>query len=310
MPSKKLGKGLGELLGEIEGAYASEFSNNDTKDLFVSVDDIVPNPYQPRKTFSAESINELADSIKSHGLLQPVVVIRGEEKGKYILIAGERRFRAVKQNGETKIQAIVTDYDLTYIKELSLVENIQREDLNAIEVARSYSELIEQYDITHEELSKKLKKSRSSITNTIRLLQLPTWIQDKVVAKELNAGSTKVLIGIKEEEQREIVEQIIAQKLPTSQVEKMVQEIKRGTQNPPDSDSSSETSQNDETEVKQNTKPVHIDETKIMSASFLLEKKKIKSSIDKNKLIIAFENDKEIDEFLNILRGFSSVASD
>ncbi|VAY86553.1 Chromosome (plasmid) partitioning protein ParB [hydrothermal vent metagenome] len=292
MQSNKLGKGLGELLGEIEGGGLLD---EDNKSLaLIDISDISVNPYQPRKYFDDSKLQELAQSIREHGLLQPILVVKTNDI--YILIAGERRLRATKLNGDSEIKALVLDYEISYIKELSLIENIQREDLNAIEIAKSYNELIEEYKITHEELANKVKKSRSTITNSIRLLQLPSWIQDKISSKELSAGQSKMLIGLEPKEQKKLVDIIIKDNLPSSQVEQLVKELK----NEKTSNSTSSKSTKKQIPNTNNSKNTKID--KILLASKILDNKNIKSSILDNKIIITFDDDKQIDDFLDLIK--------
>ena len=148
--SKSLGRGLGAILGEVAEAYENEFQSNEEgmqeRIVEIPLDEIKPNPYQPRTHFDEEAIKELSESIKRHGLLQPVVVIEQDEG--YVLIAGERRVRASRMAGFETIRAVVADIDRSRFRELALIENIQREALNPVELARSYKELIEEYGIT------------------------------------------------------------------------------------------------------------------------------------------------------------------
>lgn len=226
MKSKSLGRGLGAILGEVAEAYENELKDGDAKDRIVELplSKIVPNPYQPRVHFNEESINELSESIKQHGLLQPVVVIKqGDE---YVLIAGERRVRASKIAGLQTIKAIIADIDRSKFRELALIENIQRESLNPVELAKSYKELIEDYGITHEELSKVIHKSRTQITNTLRLLQLCDYVLDKIANSLISQGHAKVLIGLSEREQKVVCDTIIGQKLSVRETEQLVSDMK------------------------------------------------------------------------------------
>jgi ParB family chromosome partitioning protein len=284
MKSNKLGKGLGELLGEVESSYNNEL-NIQEGSIFVDIEKISVNPYQPRKYFNKNKIQELADSIKEHGLLQPILLIKSNNN--FILIAGERRLRATVSNGDNKIKALILDYEVEYIKELSLVENIQREDLSAIEIAKSYNELISEYNITHEELAKKVKKGRSSITNTLRLLQLPEWIQDKVISQELSAGQARAIINLSPKEQKQLVNDISQENIPTSKLEKIVKELK----NP-----------NKSTSKVSNKITQDINKDKISIITQILENKNIKSSVLNNKLIISLDKDMQIDNFLRLIR--------
>jgi len=221
--SQALGRGLGELLGEIEEAYDNEISPS--KDLLeIPLSNIKVNPFQPRKHFDEKALSELSESIKRHGLLQPIVVV--EEMDEYVLIAGERRFRASKMAKTKTIKAVVVSASSQEMRELALIENIQREELNAIELAKSYSELIEVHAITQEELSGLIYKSRSTITNTLRLLQLSPKAQKAVIDKNISAGHAKVMVNLSSKDQNILVDSIIGQKLSVREVEKMVKQYK------------------------------------------------------------------------------------
>jgi ParB family transcriptional regulator, chromosome partitioning protein len=221
-----LGRGLGAILEEVEEAYKQNSGSSDfVKEI--SLEEIIVNPFQPRKQFDPESIAELSESIKRHGLLQPVVVIRSNDK--FMLIAGERRLRATRLAGIEKIKAIVADIDKDRIRELALIENIQRENLNSIELAISLKELIEEHDLTHEELSDIVKKSRSFITNTLRLLQLDEYVKNKLMQNKITHGHAKVLVGLSVDEQKTIADSIIGQKLSVRDTEELVSKIKEPT---------------------------------------------------------------------------------
>ena len=229
-----LGKGLGDILSEVEEAYGKDLSHIDSFELEaqgarveeLGVDTITPNPFQPRKYFDENALQELSKSITEHGLLQPIVVIEKEDG--YLLIAGERRLRAHKLAKLTTIKAIIADVDIdeARLRELSLIENIQREDLNAIELANSYAELIEVHKITHDELSNIVHKSRSQITNTMRLLSLSSYAQKQVVSGKISQGHAKMLVGLDEKKQKIIIDTIIGQKLSVRDAEKMIKNYK------------------------------------------------------------------------------------
>ena len=232
-----LGRGLGDILSEVEEAYKKDLSDIESFDLEesgarveeLSVDSITPNPFQPRKHFDEEALKELSDSVKKHGLLQPIVVIEKEDG--YLLIAGERRLRAHKLAKIATIQAIIADADIDEfrMRELALIENIQRENLNAIELANSYAELIEVHNITHDELSSIVHKSRSQITNTMRLLGLSAYAKDKLSTGKISQGHAKVLVGLDEKIQKIIIDSIIGQKLSVRDAENMVKKYKSNT---------------------------------------------------------------------------------
>jgi len=227
-----LGRGLGAILDDISSTYENQYneavSNGNAPDSVaeIEIDLIEPNPYQPRKHFDKDKLQELSDSILKHGLLQPIVVILHENR--YILIAGERRLRASKLANLDSIKAIVADIELDEIRlrELALIENIQRENLNAIELANSYKELIEVHNITHDDLSNIVNKSRSQITNTLRLLNLDTYAQQAIIENKLSQGHAKILVSLPKEKQKILVDTIVGQKLSVREVEAMVKKIK------------------------------------------------------------------------------------
>jgi len=225
-----LGRGLGELLGEIESAYETNNIPGKNEILEIDVNNIKENPYQPRKIFNEEKLKELSDSIIANGLLQPIVVTK--DSGTYLLIAGERRLRATKLANIETIKAVVIDIDNNKLRELALIENIQRDDLNIIEVAYSYAGLINDYEITHEELAKIVSKSRSSISNILRLLTLSSFAQKMLGSNTISLGHAKLIIGLTEDEQKIIIDSIVGQKLSVRETEILVKQIKEKENTP------------------------------------------------------------------------------
>jgi len=221
-----LGRGLGALLGEMEEVYDNEVpSTQSTSELNIS--DIKPNPYQPRKSFDEKSLAELSASIKEYGLIQPVVVIRDDDD-KYILVAGERRLRASKMAKLKTIQAVVVTLDADKMRQHALIENIQRDELNAIDLAHAYEELLKVHEITHEELSSMIHKSRALITNSLRLLQLSKKTQKALLESKISAGHAKVLVGLSDKDQDLMVNSIFGQKLSVRETEAMAKSMKNG----------------------------------------------------------------------------------
>jgi ParB family chromosome partitioning protein len=218
-----LGRGLGALLSEIEEAYDNELPKKGGVEE-IAVNKIRPNPYQPRKHFDSESLAELSESIKTHGLLQPIVV--KEDLDGYILIAGERRLRASKLAKNKTIKAIVVSVSDEQMREQALIENIQRDELNVIDLAQAYQELIDIHELTHEQLSQTVHKSRTQITNTLRLLQLSDKGRKALVDGKISAGHAKVILGLEPNEQAMMIDSIIGQKLSVREVESMVKKIK------------------------------------------------------------------------------------
>ena len=221
-----LGRGLSELLGEVETAYENNVDNK----LYIKeidVSSISVNPHQPRKVFDEEKLKELSSSIKAQGLMQPIVLIQNDSKeSEFILVAGERRLRASKLANLETIKAIILDINENQLREYALIENIQRDDLNILEIAYSYAGLINEYSITHEELSQKVFKSRSSITNALRLLTLSPYTQQMITSSKISQGHAKLLVSIAEDTQKMIVDTIIGQKLSVKETDKLIKDLK------------------------------------------------------------------------------------
>lgn len=274
---KALGRGLGAIFEDVEDAYRQGGLVESVREIKISR--IVPNPYQPRKYFNEEAIKELSESIKKHGLLQPIIVVQKDDH--YMLLAGERRFRATKEAGLDSIRAIVADIESENLRELALIENIQREDLNPIELAIAYKELIEEYKITQDGLSEIIKKSRTQITNTLRLLSLDANTRELVMHKKLSQGHAKVIIGLELEDERMVVNTILGQKLSVRETESLVKKIK----SQPSSIKS----------LIAKKKP------QLKGFGRLEEKLKqygLKTKIKSNAIVIEFDNSKQIEEFL------------
>jgi len=210
---KSLGKGLDAFFPE---------ANDEVDEL--NLKDIRPNPYQPRKTFDEEAIKELAESIKQQGVIQPIIVrkvLRG-----YEIVAGERRFRASKLCGNTTIPAVIRTYTDLQVMEIALIENLQREDLNAIETALAYHALMEKFQLTQEELSLKVGKSRSHIANFVRLLTLPEEIKEHVSRGTLSMGHARAIVGVKNEGQQiELADQVVEQSLSVRALEDAIHKL-------------------------------------------------------------------------------------
>ena len=214
-----LGRGLGALIEENDMRPGTPVSNE------VGINEIEANPFQPRLHFDEESLNELAVSIKEFGIIQPLT-LRKLEEGKYQIIAGERRFRAAKIAGLTSIPSFVREAGDESMLELALVENIQREDLDAIEIAVSYQRLIDECKLTQETLSDKVGKKRSTISNYLRLLKLPVVIQKAIREQEITMGHARALINIQEPEtQIMIYRQVVKYDFSVRKTEEIVRKI-------------------------------------------------------------------------------------
>ena len=217
MKKVTLGRGLDALI-PIEKA--------DNGYLLVSIDQLKPNPFQPRKDFDETSIDELSASIRENGIIQPLIV-RKTEIG-YEIIAGERRWRAAQKIGLKMVPVILKEASDREILELSLIENLQREDLNPLEEALAYEQLIGDFGLTHDEISKRIGKERSTITNQIRLLKLPDSVKEALRRGNITAGHARALLSIESPNKtNELLESIINQKLSVRQTERLVQNLYR-----------------------------------------------------------------------------------
>lgn len=227
--TNRLGKGLNSIFGQDVSKVLEDIQNGDVKtekqkQTKINIDQIRPNPYQPRKVFDDTALQELSQSIKQHGVFTPILVKKSIQG--YDLIAGERRLRASKLAGMSDIPAIIVDLNDQEMMEIALLENIQRENLNGIEEAKAYEQLIQRLNYTQEQLANRVGKSREHITNTLRLLKLPEDVQEYVVQKKLSMGHVRALIGLKDENMiRKIAKQAIDQGLSVRKVEQLVKDL-------------------------------------------------------------------------------------
>ena len=222
---KVLGRGLDALLSKDDEKGVLENQVSLSKFNEIEINNISPNPFQPRKKFNKKAINELATSIKSQGIIQPITV-RRISNNKYQLITGERRIRASKVAGIKNIPAYIIKVNEERMLEMGIIENIQREDLNSIEIATSYKRLIDECNISQEDLGGRLGKDRSTINNYLRLLKLPPFIQNGLIDDKISMGHARTLITINNlESQLAIYKKIISDKLSVRQVETLVKKI-------------------------------------------------------------------------------------
>lgn len=289
MENKKraLGMGLEQLfnsenldLANVEKKIYETANREEIVDIKLS--DLRPNPYQPRKVFDEEALEELASSIKEHGVIQPVI-IKKTIKG-YEIIAGERRVRASEKAGLETVPAIVRNFTDAQMMEIALLENLQRENLSAIEEALAYQLMLEKLKITHEELAKKVGKSRSHITNILGLLRLPKEVQDMIISKKLSMGHARVLSKL--EDSNQIIEtatKIINQKIPVRELEKVVD------------------GEQFERRVKINRPIPEKNENYKLVEDLLSDKLDTKIKVKDNKIVINFNNVADLNRILEIL---------
>ena len=217
--TNRLGRGPSALIPDIS-------TEIDKKDIItIDLKNIYPNQDQPRRVFDEEKIKILSESIKNYGVLQPIV-LKPDDKGKYMIIAGERRYRASKLARKSDIPAVIKDIPMKDIMEIALIENLQREELNPIEEALAYRSLIKNYEVTQEEISEAVGKSRPHITNTLRLLNLPQKIMDMIDQGQITAGHGKALLRVNDENlQLELANKVIAEELSVRATEALAKKI-------------------------------------------------------------------------------------
>lgn len=285
-----LGRGLGELLGEVEIAYEkSNSASSNNRVVEIDISKIVANPYQPRKVFDEEKLQELSNSILQHGLLQPIVVV--SDNNGYILVAGERRLRACKMAGFDTIKVNIMDIDVNKFRELAIIENIQRDDLNIIELAYSYAQLINEHSLTHEDLAKTVSKSRASVTNTLRLLTLSVYAQQMIANNKISGGHAKVLVGLSENDQKILIDSIVGQKLSVRETEKLVSSLK---------DSKNSANKQDQ---KTDTKSFNYDFSSLNLAIDYLKTENIFIKTEKNYIKIEVNSQEDIEKLSKYLRN-------
>ena len=226
MDSNKIKKGLGRGLSSLIGETKVETPKNQ-----LSISDLIPNKYQPRKIFDEDNLNDLTNSIKERGILQPIIVRKSnDDKSKFEIIAGERRWLAAQKAGLHTVPVVITEADDLKSLEFAIVENVQRHDLNSLEEAQGYKRLIDEFNYDQEKVSKFIGKSRSHITNSLRLLTLPLEVIKLIETQKLTAGHAKILVGL--ENSSFVANKIIEKKLSVRQAESFVKIFKNKRQKP------------------------------------------------------------------------------
>ena len=286
---KPLGRGLEAMLGKMEIPVHREASQVTSGNTHIRIESIEANPYQPRTKFDEAALEELAQSIKTYGLIQPVTV-RPVGSGKYQLISGERRFRAAQMAGLTEIPAFVRTVDDALSIQMALVENIQRADLNAIEIAMSYQMLIDECHLTQEELGAKVGKTNTTISNYLRLLKLSTPVQVAVRDNQISMGHARALVAVEDEAmQAKLLQQIVSGQLSVRQTETLVKKTLEGVRN---KKSKVKITLSDEVRAAQTT-----------ISKKLNTKVNIKKDISgKGQILIPFASDEELKNILSLLQ--------
>lgn len=290
--NKRLGKGIEALFSANSDldltTMVNEIEETDNYQIReINIKKLRPNPYQPRKEFDEEALEELAQSIREHGVIQPIVV-RKSSFG-YDILAGERRYRAAKLAQLEKIPAVIKNFSDDAMMELAILENIQRENLNILEEAQGYQALLEKFNWTQQQLAERMGKSRSHITNILRLLDLPDSVQQMLLANKITMGHTKVLIGLPEERMIEIANDIITQDLSVRATETLVK---------------AEKSMKDKGDKKQTAKPSTDDIELRFVEERLIEYLGTKVTLNNKKLIINFDDTTTLNHILEKI-GFT-----
>lgn len=274
MAKKGLGKGLGALITSSTVAEQPSYE-------MIPVDSIAPNPMQPRRRFNEESLEELAESLKEHGLVQPIIV-RPFGTG-YEILVGERRWRAAQLAGAKSIPAVIRAADTSECLQLALVENLHRDDLNGIEEATAYRQLMEDFGLSQEEISQKVGKNRSTVANALRLLQLPVEVQAAVVADEITTGHARALLGLQGNPyQALLLQRIIEEELSVRQTEDLVRRHLSG-----------------EEEQSRREKPQALAEYAELLSASLQAKVRVMQGKRKGKIIIEFKGEEDLNRLLS-----------
>lgn len=222
---KGLGKGLGALIPDVE-TYETPAVEEGKNIEVMRISNIEPNPEQPRTNFDAAKLAALSKNIEQYGVISPIIVRKNEKNRFYTIIAGERRWRAAKMAGLKEVPVVIKEYDEKVASEVALIENLQREDLNPLEEAIAINELMKKFDLTQEEIGEKIGKSRSAVTNSLRLITLCDTVKKLIEQQEISAGHARTLVGLSDEQQEHIAYEVIRKELSVRQTEQMVNSLK------------------------------------------------------------------------------------
>ena len=280
---ESLGRGLASIFPEAREAYMSNFMGETRLIEDIDIDQITINPYQHRKEFNEKSLQNLSDPIKQYGLIQPIVEVKNQEN-QFTLIAGERRLRASKLAQLTTINALVSDFQENDLRKVALIENIQRENLNPIELATAFNTLIEEEKLTQQELAKIIQKSRTYIANILRLLKLSPLTQKALADQHITYGHAKVLVGLPDAEEQGIVQEIMTQNLNVRETEKRSKTYKQ---------------RHNKKQVNNNQKAVSINFKDLQDQ---LLSRNLNYKILGQKLVLTFNSQEEVEKLLKFLK--------
>jgi ParB family chromosome partitioning protein len=295
-------KGLGKSFKDVLSSPADWMFREDFQVFFCSVDDLEPNPHQPRTVIDDQHLDELAASIAEKGVLQPLIVTKSNEPGRYTIIAGERRWRAAKKAGIKEVPVILKDVAPSDLLEIALIENIQRKDLSCIEEALAYAKLQKEFGLSQEEIARRVGKSRSAVANTIRLLSLPQSIQEDVLNGKLTMGHARALMAIpSEEEQLAMRDKIIRYGLSVRAVENMVyQQFGQDSQEESDSTGKELFTYTDEMLLEQENRISNLE--KLLRSILGMNVRIRKRGKTSGQVLIFFRSDEELKRLIELLQ--------
>lgn len=288
-----LGKGIDTLIPQntkASGDLSNEGAKGSQAETLININEIEPNKNQPRKRFDEDSLAELAESIKLHGVIQPLII---RKDGKlYTIIAGERRWRAARMAGLKKVPAIIKDYTSREVMEIALIENIQRQDLNPIEEAQAYQNLIDEYHLKQDEVAEKVSKSRAAVTNSLRLLRLTKKVQQMVIDDIISGGHARALLSLEDKEkQEELAMRILDEKLSVREVEKLVKRMQNTKV------------RKTKPEEKPDIDPVFIRDAENRLKEAIGTKVTVNHKNNKGKIEIEYYSGEELDRILDFITG-------
>lgn len=294
-----LGKGLDSMIPDKIGKSAKEQPTADKPDTMMDIDKVEPNREQPRKNFDEDALLELSESIKQFGVIQPLIV--QDRKTYYEIIAGERRWRAAKMAGLKKVPIIIKNYTEQEIMEISLIENIQREDLNPIEEALAYKKLLTEFNLKQDEVAERVSKSRTAVTNSMRLLKLNEKVQQMLIDDMLSTGHARALLAIEDaDEQYNLAQQIFDEKMSVRDVEKLVKKLqKEKTEKPKEPaqpDQSQEQIQAIYHDLEESMKQIFGTKVSIVASK----------DMKKGKIEIEYYSPDELDHFIDMFRSLQN----
>lgn len=282
-----LGKGITALIPLNDPLLSSQLMNKNAV-VELDINKIEPNKEQPRKNFNEQSLNELAESISNYGLIQPIVVKKTEDY--YMIITGERRWRASRIAGLKTVPCIIKEYSSQETLEVSLIENIQRENLNPIEEAKAYNILIDEFNLTQESIAEKVGKSRSNITNILRLLNLDSRVQDFIIENKITSGHARALLAIEDNNiQFELAEKIIEDSLSVRQVELLVKSMNNKLNKPP------------KKEEPEEDNPIYKN-IELEFSNILGTKVQISRNKKKGKIEIEYYSDEDLERLISLIK--------